>query len=481
MPTPDPPGTVAPLRPTRQATPGELEQRVRELELGKTAQQDATRSIIRDSLSKIGPRINEFVTLSGSLEVVASRTRNFTGPVQRNISLNTAELDFDIKANEGVTGSLILAFDPGTSVTFPTTDGATSGVDRLTIDRATVTIGDTQRFPLYAKVGRDVLPFGTSTGLTRTSNLSLGGPLTIEVFETRATAIGFGFEFPTPEPGRPPPPVVVPPVQPLVISPLVNRFGRALGYRPPVARLSPLVPVAVPPGAPPYYGSINLYEGSDLIGVRPDFTRNVSGSLGYRTSGHCGRPYSELRDSVYCPWSVDFHVDVNSSIYNSNFLQRGYGAFLGQIGAVPGVAASFKATFGAFALTAEYNSAIKPASFLDGAGRAVKMQPAAWQLSLGYQFDWNPWVEKVGEQGTFVAIGYSASRHLGGVTQLLANGQATRVGFAPKSRLILTAGEWVLDGVKVILEASLDWDYSRKEGGTGKMGSGLFAALTYNF
>src|SRR5260370_214004 len=39
----------------------QLEQRVTELEIAKAAQEDATRSIIRDALSKLGPNINEFV------------------------------------------------------------------------------------------------------------------------------------------------------------------------------------------------------------------------------------------------------------------------------------------------------------------------------------------------------------------------------------------------------------------------------------
>jgi hypothetical protein len=42
-----------------------LEERVRELEIAKTAQEDATRSIIRSALSKTGPKINEYVSLGG--------------------------------------------------------------------------------------------------------------------------------------------------------------------------------------------------------------------------------------------------------------------------------------------------------------------------------------------------------------------------------------------------------------------------------
>jgi uncharacterized coiled-coil protein SlyX len=78
----------------------QLEQRVKELEIAKTAQEDATRSIIRDAFSKLGPNINEFLALGGSLEVLASRFKDYTGHPVDQLSLNTAELDFDIKAND---------------------------------------------------------------------------------------------------------------------------------------------------------------------------------------------------------------------------------------------------------------------------------------------------------------------------------------------------------------------------------------------
>ena len=74
----------------------------------------------------------------------------------------------------------------------------------VTVDRGTITFGDVQRFPLYVKAGRDVLGYGTSTGVHRTDVLSVENPLTIEVFETRRNFIGFGFALPTPTPAPPP-------------------------------------------------------------------------------------------------------------------------------------------------------------------------------------------------------------------------------------------------------------------------------------
>jgi hypothetical protein len=457
-----------------------LEQRVSELEIAKAAQEDATRSIIRDSLSTLGSKINEYVSLGGAVEVTAGRSRDFTGPFQDTITLSTAELDMDIKVNDWTTGNLILGYDPGTSVSFPTTEGFVTGVDRITVDRATITVGDIERFPLYARAGRDVLTFGTSTGLARFDTLSIVNPLSIEVFETRKNYLGFGFALPTPPLTRPSPPIVVPPVQPLVVSPLVGSLAKRLGYNPSPTRPKPLTPVTFPPAPPPFYGSIYVYQGNDFVAPARHLTQNINASLGYRTEGHCGRPYDQLRATDFCPWTFDFHVDYNSSAFDSTFLENGYRAFLNQIGFVPGMAASVKASFGPISLTGEVNGAIQRKTFFDNLGKKISIMPAAWQVSLGYQFDWNPWVEKIGEQGTFVAITYSGTSSLAGATQIIG-GQPTRVGFAPQTRLSLTAGEWVLEGLRLAIEYTIDRDYPKKDGGTGNIGNGFFTALTYNF
>jgi hypothetical protein len=470
-------------RPARtQGTPS-LEQRVKDLEDAKAAQEDATRSIIRGALSGFGPQINEFVTLGGAIEVTADRFRDFTNPPRDRIELTTAELDLDIKANDWTKGSLIIAFDSGASAIFTTIDGFDTGVDRITVDRATVTIGDTQQFPLFAKAGRDVLPFGTSTGIARADTLSIVNPLTIDAFETRKTAIGLGFAFPTPPVTPPAPLVVAPTVKPLAINPLVSSVARGLGYQPPPTKPLPPTASAPPQAPPPFYGSLNLYEGDPDIGTRRGLFENLNASLGVRTSGHCGRSYDELRGFGVCPWSFDFHVDYNTSIFDSTFLSNGYRNFLDQIGFVPGMAAAVKMTFGPFALTGEANGAIERATFLDEstpARRRISIKPSAWQVALAYQFDWNPWVEIIGDQGDFIAITYSQSHDLAGVTSNLTSGRA-RTGFAPKSRLSVTAGEWILEGLKLSVEYSVAWDYARSDGGTGNTASGVFLMLSYQF
>jgi len=468
------------VSPTLKAPPGpDLEQRVTELETAKTAQEDSVRSIIRDSLAKTGSKINEFVTLGGAIEVTGGRTSDFTGQHKDSIQLSTAELDMEIKVNEWMLGNLIIQYDTGTNILFPTAQSFNTGVDRLTVDRATVVIGDVQRFPLYAKVGRDVLAFGTSTGVHRADVLSIENPLTIEVFETRRNSVGIGFALPTP-PVAPPQSQVVPPVRPMFLNPAMNALARSLGYQPLPTRQKPLAPTPRLVEPPPFYGSLDVYDANTVDGVNRRFGSTFNGRLGYQTTGNCGRNYEDLKNSLICPWAFDVSVDYISSVFDSRFLESEYRNFMNQFGQIPGIAAEVKLSFGPMLLIAEYDTAIKTARFVDDAGRAVGITPAAWQIALGYQFDWNPWVEAIGVQGTFVALGYSRSHDLAGVT-LTTTAGATRVGFVPQSRLTLTAAEWVLDGAKLSVEYAHDWDYSVAKGGSGRQADAILVGFTYTW
>jgi hypothetical protein len=457
-----------------------IEQRVKELEIAKTAHEDAVRSIIRGYFSKAGSKINEFVTFGGAFDMITGRSKDFSGQSTSTLKLNTAELDFEIQVNEWTFGTVVFSFVDGTDATFPTTSGFQTGVERFNLDRGWVNLGDPQRFPLFLSAGRLALPFGTSTGVHRADVLSIENPLTIEVFETKKTAIGLNFGFPTPAPRPATPGVVVPPVRPLVLRPFITSLSKLLGYHPRPKRPKPLSPITPPPEPPPFYGSIHLYEGNAFGSVKRSFVDNINTRVGYRTFGHCGRRYDQLSRTGLCPWSLDVSVDYNTSIFESQFHQTQYRAFLDRIEYVPGIAASVKSTLGPASLVAEWNGAIRRVAFLDDAAKNVRIRPAAWQLSLGYQFDWNPWIETIGAQGTFVSVSYSQSRDLAGMTRVF-NEETSRVGFVPKMRLLLTAGEWVTDGVKVLVEYSRNWDYSINEGGTGSTANGFFTTLTYTW
>ena len=463
-----------------------LNARVRELEIGWAAQENATRQIIRDTLSRTGPKINSFLALSGVVEGVASRAGDFNGPTKENLALGTAELDFDIKLSDWLTGALVLHFDSGTGAIFPTgnspvipnTPGV--GVDRFTLDRTHILVGDLMQFPIAARFGVEVVHFGTSTGVARLDTLSIGTPLTTEVFENRQTAGGLEFAWPTPPRQPPPAPVVVPRVSPLVVAPAVSQLMRWLGYTPLPERPFRPQPVTFPFDPPPFYGSVVTYKGSDSIIPNRTKIDDYNASLGFRTRGNCGVPYDQLTYSLICPWTLDFHVDYDTSVFESRFLHSAYLPFLSEIGRVPGVAASVKASFGPFAFVGEVNTALREARFLDGLGIARSMTPMTWQASIAYQFDWNPWIQEIGAQGDFISLGYSGSKDMAGVAMLQA-GVPTRIGFVPQHRLFLTGGEWVMDGLKVAVEYSANWDYPVSSGGTGKVAHGVFGLLQLNF
>jgi len=122
-------------------------------------------------------------------------------------------------------------------------------------------------------------------------------------------------------------------------------------------------------------------------------------------------------------------VDYISSVFDSNFLQSEYRPFIAEIGRIPGLAPSLKVGFGPYSFIGEMNRATKPARFNDGTGQPITLRPSAWQVSLARQFDWNPWLESIGSQGTYVALSYSRSHDLGACSQ---RRPPTLVGSVPR-------------------------------------------------
>jgi hypothetical protein len=66
------------------------------------------------------------------------------------------------------------------------------------------------------------------------------------------------------------------------------------------------------------------------------------------------------------------------------------------------------------------------------------------------------------------------------VTLTTTAGQS-RTGFVPESRLTLTAAEWVLDGLRVAIEYSHNWDYPIAKGATGRQADGVLLDFTYQW
>lgn len=180
------------------------------------------------------------------------------------------------------------------------------------------------------------------------------------------------------------------------------------------------------------------------------------------------------------PWSVEVDIDYNSSIFDSQFLSIEYVDFLDQIGLVPAMAANVKANLGRVPLILEWNGAIEDVNFTDDADRRVSMRPGAWQISTGYQFDWNPWLEAAGAKGTYLALTYSQSYDLAGATDEVA-GEMERIGTVPEQKFLAHAGEWIFESTRIALEYSYIVDYSVQDGGTGKSASAVFSTLTYEW
>lgn len=453
-----------------------IEQRVQELEIAKDAQEDAVRRIIRDSVATLGSKINESASLSGTMGVTAGRQTAFSGERQSGIGLSAADFEFTLQANEWTTGQIKLEYTDGQGTQFVTSTDRQVSVDRLTLDTASIAVGNQTRFPPLLTAGRMVLPFGISTGHPVADVLSVGSPLTVDVFEMRRNAVGLNLAFPTPALKPATPPVRVPVVRPVVMAPLVAWMARSLGYEPLPSRQAMPSVSTQPSEQAPFNAGIYVFDSPATGGLR----HNVGGTMGLHAKGHCGQRYEDMPSIGLCPWGLQLELGYNSSVFGSRFLEAEYGDFIDQIGRVPGVAASIKSNLGPFSVVGEWNGASHRARFTDGAARRIIIKPRAWQFSLGYQFDWNPWVQEIGAQGTYIALGYSESRDLAGVTRV-ANGQGLLVGQVPRKRLLLTAGEWVLDGLRLTVEYARNWDYSLQDGGTGKRSNGLSTTLTYSW
>jgi len=443
----------------------ELEERLEALEAAKKAHEEATRRIIREALDKTGSQINQSVTLGGTFEMGSAYIERITGGYEGVLALNTLEFDFEIAVTPWTLGSVILQYDDGSDYAFVSTEGDERSINRINVDTATLTIGDTYRVVPYVTAGRMIVPFGISTGDPVADVLTLEDPLTIEVFETKEDAVMIGLAFPTPARTTLPPRREPPPVRPKVLNPLVGGISRLLGYRPPPTPAAPpaLVTPATPP--PPLHAAVIFFRGDTFTlrhqnGWRPQ--AHIGATLGFRNR-----------------W-LEADVDYTTSIFDTRFLEYEYRTFLRQIGLVPGMAGTVRLSLGPFPIVGEWNGSINPKSFRDDLGRKVTIRPRAWQVSVGYQLGWNKWVKSSGMEGTYLAVGYSESEDLAGVTRVI-DGTETRVGDVPERRYLAHAAEWIWPGVRLAFEYSRIVDYDKNRGGTGRQADAFVTALTYEW
>ncbi len=167
----------------------ELTARVSQLEHDKTKESSpASDDVLEEKVTQIlrhkekeqlegegvGHMINSYVDFNGLIEVAGSSGKNFADESESRFELATVELGFVGKMTDWATAHLTFLYEEG-------------GDDKVLVDDAHIFIGNLDTFPVYINVGRQYVPFGNFT-----SNM-ISDPLTLEIAETRETALQLGF------------------------------------------------------------------------------------------------------------------------------------------------------------------------------------------------------------------------------------------------------------------------------------------------
>ena len=129
-----------------------------------------------DSKGGLLQAINDHVELSALVEVEAGSSEDYSNEDSSDITLATVEIGLDAQVSEWSSAHLLLLYEEGEED------------DHLIIDEGTITLGNTEKLPLYLTVGKMYVPFGSFE-----SNM-VSDPLTLEIGETGDSAAQVGFE-----------------------------------------------------------------------------------------------------------------------------------------------------------------------------------------------------------------------------------------------------------------------------------------------
>lgn len=182
------PGATADI-PSREEMWNMLQQQQKEIntlkqqltEKKNTQAEPTKQTETRDSSSsKSGLHWSDRITFNGAVDVRAKAAKDFNDTSTSDITLNRAHLGMDAKITNMVTGHVMfLHEDPSKP--------ETGAAPIATMDEATITLGDTEQFPLYLTAGRMAVPFGKfNTNLITDS-------LTLSLAETKETTLQVGF------------------------------------------------------------------------------------------------------------------------------------------------------------------------------------------------------------------------------------------------------------------------------------------------
>ncbi len=120
-------------------------------------------------------KINDFVTLSGTIEGEAVYGEDFEGNSLSEFNVATVELGFDAQVTEWALGHILAIYEGGDE-------------DELFIDEATIELGNYEQLPVVMTAGKFYMPFGMFE-----TNL-IQDPLTLEIGEISDAGVAIGVE-----------------------------------------------------------------------------------------------------------------------------------------------------------------------------------------------------------------------------------------------------------------------------------------------
>lgn len=127
------------------------------------------------SEKKAGPQINDYVSLSGSIEGDYKLSQAKDGANTSKFILDTVELIMDVQLTDWATGKIVIDYDGDDD-------------DRFYLDEANITLGKTEDIPFFLTAGKIFVPFGDfSTNMIQ-------DPLTQTLGEINPKGVIVGYE-----------------------------------------------------------------------------------------------------------------------------------------------------------------------------------------------------------------------------------------------------------------------------------------------
>jgi len=119
-------------------------------------------------------KLSDRISISGLLEVETFLSKNYDNKSESDITLATMELGFDAQVADWVSGHILLLWEE-------------DDTDPVDMDEATITLQDPERSRFFLTAGKMYVPFGAFE-----TNM-IQDPLTLEIGETRESALQIGF------------------------------------------------------------------------------------------------------------------------------------------------------------------------------------------------------------------------------------------------------------------------------------------------